>query len=148
NHPGFIEAYVDRLKAALVQVPAGQRKECKVVYTAHSIPISMAENCQYAQQLHEAARLISEACGITDYDMAYQSRSGPSTQPWLEPDIVDYIHGIANGGCKDLVVVPIGFISDHMEVIYDLDTEAAKAAQEAGLNFVRASTVGCHPRFI
>lgn len=148
NHPGFIEANADRLKSALKQVPADRRNKCKVAFTAHSIPVSMAENCQYAAQLKEAARLISEQCGVSGWEVVYQSRSGPATQPWLEPDIVDFVNGVVGSGCNDLVVLPIGFISDHMEVIYDLDTEAAMAAREAGLNFVRASTVGCHPRFI
>jgi protoporphyrin/coproporphyrin ferrochelatase len=148
NHPGFIEANVERLKEALEQLPEDRRGWCKVAYTAHSIPLSMADNCQYAQQLKEAARLISEGCGISDWDVVYQSRSGPPSQPWLEPDIVVYLNGVAGDGYKDLVVLPVGFISDHMEVIYDLDTEAKKAAEEAGLNLVRAGTVGCHARFI
>lgn len=148
NHPGFIEASVERLQAALEQIPDARRKKCKVAYSAHSIPTSMAENCHYEEQLKEAARLISERCGVSDWDVVYQSRSGPATQPWLEPDIVDFVNSVAGGGYKDLAVLPLGFISDHMEVIYDLDTEAAKAASEAGINFVRASTVGCHPRFI
>lgn len=148
NHPGLIEANADRLKSALEQVSAARRDKCKVAFTAHSIPVSMAENCQYALQLKEAARLIAEECKVNDWEVVYQSRSGPATQPWLEPDVVDFLNSIAGGGYQDLVVLPIGFISEHMEVIYDLDTEAAKAAQDVGLNFVRASTVGCHPRFI
>lgn len=148
NHPGFIEASAERLQAALEQIPEDRRKKCKVAFTAHSIPTSMADNCRYVEQLKEAARLISERCGIGDWDVVYQSRSGPAAQPWLEPDIVDFVNSVAGSGYEDLAVLPLGFISDHMEVIYDLDTEAAKAASEAGINFVRARTVGCHPRFI
>ncbi len=148
NHPGFIESNAENLKIALQKIPGDRLGKCKVAFTAHSIPTAMADNCLYVQQLEEASRLVADICEVKDFNIVYQSRSGPPTQPWLEPDIVDFIAGIAGDGYKDLVVLPIGFISDHMEVIYDLDTEAQKASQELGLNMVRAATVGCHPKFV
>jgi ferrochelatase len=119
-----------------------------MVYTAHSIPISMAENCQYAQQLLEAAGLVAAAFGRAGDPLVYQSRSGPTSQPWLGPDILEHLKKIANNGqVKDVVIVPIGFVSDHMEVLFDLDTEARQLCEEAGLDMVRAAAVGTNPGF-
>ena len=129
NQSGFIEAMRDRV---------GQ-PDCEVVFTAHSIPISMAATAPYEQQLREAAGLIHEGT------LAFQSRSGPASQPWLEPDICDYIRTTT---AKKLMVVPLGFLSDHMEVMYDLDLEAAELARERGIEFVRAGTAGTHPLFV
>jgi ferrochelatase len=148
NHPGFIEAMADRVREALEVIPIERRAAARLIYTAHSIPNSMAANCSYEQQLRESSRLVTEAVGRTDCLIAYQSRSGPPTQPWLEPDVGDVIKQLHGEGVRDVVVVPIGFVSDHMEVIYDLDDEAKHLAEELGVNMVRAGTVGTHPRFV
>jgi ferrochelatase len=140
NHPLFIEAQADKIRTALGNRPA------KIIYTAHSVPVSMAETSDYQKQLQESCRLVSEHLGRSDWRLAYQSRSGPPGQPWLEPDIADVLREMPRGA--EVVVVPIGFTSDHMEVVYDLDTEAQAIAQECGVNFVRAATVGVHPKFL
>jgi ferrochelatase len=120
-----------------------------LVYTAHSIPASMARDSKYVGQLEEASRLVSERAGRSDARLVFQSRSGPPGQPWLEPDICDYLRELAaSQRTRDVVVVPIGFLSDHIEVLFDLDTQAREVAQQAGLNMVRAATVGLHPKFI
>jgi ferrochelatase len=145
NHPLFIEANVDRIKTALTQLgaPAGQ-----LVYTAHSIPESMAAKCEYEAQLDEAGRLIANELGIENWKLVYQSRSGSPSQPWLGPDIGDYLKELKGNGVTDVVVAPIGFVSDHMEVVYDLDVEAKQIAKGLGMNIVRAATAGTHPSFI
>ncbi|QDT68192.1 Ferrochelatase [Planctomycetes bacterium MalM25] len=149
NHPGFIETNATNLRAALDQIPADRRDGAKVLFTAHSIPLSMAENCKYERQLTEASRLAAESVGCTNWELVYQSRSGPPQQPWLEPDVCDRIEEIhKEGGLDDLVLLPIGFVSDHMEVLFDLDTEAKELCEKLGVNFVRAATIGTHPRAI
>ncbi len=148
NHPGFIEPTIEKMGQALAEVPADRRDATRLVFTAHSIPLSMAENCKYEEQLREACRLVAEGLGRDSWDLVYQSRSGPPQQPWLEPDIGDHLLQLKNDGVSDVVVLPIGFISDHLEVIWDLDTEAQQIAAEIGINMVRAATVGTHPRFI
>ncbi|HEX4133822.1 MAG TPA: ferrochelatase [Bryobacteraceae bacterium] len=140
RHPGFIGAMVDRVREALNKLPGAD-----VVYTAHSIPVSMAQSSPYEMQLREASRQVNRQLGLGEPELAFQSRSGPPSQPWLEPDIGDYIRRTES---KRLMVVPIGFLSDHMEVIYDLDLEAAALAKERGIEFVRAGTAGTHPRFV
>lgn len=148
NHPGFIEAMADRVQAALDKIPAKRRHATQIVFTAHSIPMAMAAGCNYEIQLREAARLVSDAVSHDDSELVYQSRSGPPSQPWLEPDVCDYLKEVhAEGKLSDVVIAPIGFISDHMEVIFDLDTEARELCEELGLNMVRAKTVNGHPRF-
>ena len=144
NHPGFVEANADRVRAALAAAPAGT----PVAFTAHSIPTAMAECCAYEAQLAESARLVAEAAGVSEYAVVYQSRSGPRHVPWLEPDVLDHIRGLRARGVRDLVVSPLGFLSDHMEVLYDLDVEAAELARELGMNLVRAETPGTHPAFV
>src|SRR5579864_5144085 len=149
NHPGFIRAMADQVSAALDQVPAPRRASASVVFTAHSIPLSMAETSPYVRQLEESCRLVCQMLAHTTGPLVYQSRSGPPEQPWLEPDICDYIRELhAGGGATDIVIVPIGFLSDHMEVLYDLDTEARALCETLGLNMVRAATVGCHPALV
>jgi ferrochelatase len=150
NHPGFIEPMVEQTEAALGQIPAERRDQALVLFTAHSIPTAMAAGCRYEAQLQEASRLVAEGAGVANWRLVYQSRSGPPQQPWLEPDINDFIKAQHASGARpaDIVVVPIGFISDHMEILYDLDTEARQLCDELGINLVRASTVGTHPRFI
>ena len=138
-----------RVRAALGQVPPERHATTQIVYTAHSIPNAMAAGCDYEKQLHEACRLVSEAFPDLSWRLVYQSRSGPPTQPWLEPDICDYLRDLHTAGeITDVVVAPIGFISDHLEVLFDLDTEAQTLCDEIGLNMVRSATVGNHPRFI
>jgi len=149
NHPGFIEPMVESVRTALAQLPSERRAAAKLVYTAHSIPLSMATGSRYVEQLTEAARLVSLGAERTAWDLAYQSRSGPPTQPWLEPDIGDYLRAVkASDTTRDIIVVPIGFLSDHMEVLFDLDTEAQQISTELGLNMIRAATVGHHPKFV
>jgi ferrochelatase len=154
NHPGFIEPMIERTQSALAELPAGRRAGAHLLFTAHSIPQAMAQTCDYVVQLHEAARLVAAGVGHSTWRVVYQSRSGPPSQPWLEPDIGDELAQIAGGvqsegvAGADVVAVPIGFISDHIEVLFDLDKEARNKAIELGLNFVRAGTVGTHPRFV
>jgi protoporphyrin/coproporphyrin ferrochelatase len=148
NHPGFIEPMISRTRSALDDIPAERRATTRLIFTAHSIPLSMARQCAYEVQLREASRLVAAGVGFSDHIIAYQSRSGPPQVPWLEPEILDVLKIVHGDGATDVVVVPIGFISDHMEVLFDLDTEAKELAAELGLNLVRAGTVGTDPRFI
>jgi ferrochelatase len=149
NHPGFIAAAADRVRTALERIAPARRDSVPVVFTAHSIPLAMAEVSPYVDQLRDSIRLVCEMLGRPTGELVYQSRSGPPKQPWLEPDIGDHIRRLHSaGGLTDLVIVPIGFLSDHMEVIYDLDTEAAALCRELGVNLVRAATVGVHPAFV
>jgi len=148
NHPGFIEPMAERVRAALDCIPAERRDAAALVFTAHSIPISMSETSRYVPQVEEACRLVAARVARSPYRLVYQSRSGSPGQPWLEPDILSYLRELAaTGVARDVVIAPIGFISDHMEVVYDLDTEARHLCAELGLNMVRAETVGAHPRF-
>jgi ferrochelatase len=144
NHPLFIEANVDHIRTPLKQVGG----DSQLVFTAHSIPESMAANCDYAMQLAETGGLIARELGIANWQLVYQSRSGSPMQPWLGPDVCDHLRTLAAEGVKVVVVAPIGFVSDHMEIVYDLDVEARKVAQEIGVNLVRASTAGTHPAFV
>jgi protoporphyrin/coproporphyrin ferrochelatase len=151
NHPGFIEPMVESLRACLARVPEADRAGAKVLFSAHSIPTAMAANCRYEAQLQEASRLVAEGAGVAreNWELVYQSRSGPPKQPWLEPDVNDRIKELhAAHGLADLIIAPIGFISDHLEVLYDLDTEAKHLCDELGVSMQRAPTVGDHPRFI
>lgn len=144
----FLEANADRVRAALERIPENRRPAARLVYTAHSIPMSMAANCRYEEQLIAAARGVAALAGHDEWDLVWQSRSGPPGQPWLEPDILDHLKALAENGVRDVVAVPLGFLSDHMEVVYDLDVEAAKRCSELGMNFVRAGTPGLHPLMI
>ncbi len=148
NHPGFVEPSVANLQAALERIPSGRRGRAHVAFTAHSVPLAMARGSAYVAQLEEASRLIAEGAGRRDWSLVYQSRSGPPQVPWLEPDILDHMEERAAAGVTDLVILPIGFISDHMEVLFDLDVEAAEKAEELGMNMVRAATVGTAAPFI
>jgi len=125
NHPGFIETMADRVRAALDQIPPQRRAAAALTFTAHSVPVSMAETSRYVQQVEEASRLTAERVGRPQFRLVYQSRSGAPGQPWLGPDVLEYLREFAAAGVtRDIVLAPIGFISDHMEVVYDLDTEA------------------------
>jgi ferrochelatase len=149
NHPGFIDATGERVAEALDAVPAGARKNVQVVYVAHSIPVSMAATSDYVKQLEEVRRLVSGKLGVRNDALVYQSRSGAPGQLWLEPDILDYLRVVkAQGLASAVVIAPIGFISDHMEVLYDLDIEARQLCDSLSLPMTRAKTVGVHPKFI
>jgi len=154
NHPGFIEPNVEAVRDALAKIDLARRATTRLVFTAHSIPLSMAaaagpEGGLYETQLREVARLVASAAAPDlPYDLVWQSRSGPPHVPWLEPDINDHLETLPAQGVTSVVVSPIGFVSDHLEVIWDLDTEAAATAQRVGLEFVRAATAWMHPRFV
>lgn len=148
NHPGFIETMAAAVRSSLAELGADARS-ATILFTAHSIPLSMAENCDYVKQLNEASRLVAESVGTTQWRLVYQSRSGPPQQPWLEPDICDAISEMnQNEKLEQVVIVPIGFVSDHMEVLYDLDDEAAALCKTLGIRMSRAATAGLHPAFI
>jgi protoporphyrin/coproporphyrin ferrochelatase len=149
NHPGFLEATEDRLKEALAQIPANTRQNIQIVYVAHSVPMSMANTSDYVKQLEEVRRLASQVIGVSNDVLVYQSRSGAPGQPWLEPDILDHLREVKEKNLASAVIVaPISFISDHMEVLYDLDIEARELCDSLSLPMARAKTVGVHPRFI
>jgi ferrochelatase len=143
NHPGFIEPMADRVRAALARAPGAP-----LVFTAHSVPVGMAETSPYVAQLEEACGTVAELAKAPEHRLVYQSRSGPPGQAWLEPDILDVLREMAAAGVRRLVIAPIGFISDNVEVLYDLDVEAAGVARELGVELVRAATVGADPRFV
>ena len=142
NHPNFIRACADRIRDALSDTPV------RLVISAHSVPCSMAETSDYEKQLRETSRLVAEAVGLTNWDLVFQSRSGPPHQPWLGPDILDRLRDLHRQGVKNVLIAPLGFVSDHLEVLYDLDVEAAGLAAELGMKMVRAATVGTHPAFV
>ena len=144
NHPLFIEANVEHIREALGQIDS----PASLVFTAHSIPESMAANCDYAAQLTETGGLIAQALGVDTWQLVYQSRSGPPSQPWLGPDVCDHLKTLKLAGMTNVVIAPIGFVSDHMEVVYDLDVEARRVCDEIGLKMVRARTAGTHPAFV
>jgi protoporphyrin/coproporphyrin ferrochelatase len=141
NHPGFIDAMADRCRDALKIRPGA-----RLLFTGHSIPVSYANTSPYTQQLEESCRLVAERLGRRDWRLVYQSRSGSPTQPWLEPDVGEALRELGAG--SEAVIAPIGFLSDHMEVIYDLDTEARRTCDELGIGMTRAATVGVHPGFV
>jgi len=149
NHPGFIDATEERLREAIAEVPVTARQNMQIVYVAHSIPMSMANTCDYVRQLDEVKKLVSARIGIANDVLVYQSRSGAPGQPWLEPDILDYLREAKDRNAASAVVIaPISFISDHMEVLYDLDIEAQQLCESMELPMARAKTVGVHPKFI
>jgi protoporphyrin/coproporphyrin ferrochelatase len=149
NHPGFIDATEDRLRDALAQIPSNASQNIQIIYVAHSIPLSMANTCDYVQQLEEVKKLVSARVGISNHALVYQSRSGAPGQPWLEPDILDYLREMKDKNLASAVVIaPVSFISDHMEVLYDLDIEARQLCDSLALPMARAKTVGVHPKFI
>ena len=150
NHPDFVEVNARMVVEALEKLPADRRTSAVVAFSAHSIPESMAVNCRYEQQLKETCRLVAEASGVGPdrWSLVYQSRSGRPTDPWLGPDILDHLDALKEKGVREVVVQPVGFLSDHMEVIFDLDEEAIHRANELGLSMVRAGTAGTHPKFV
>jgi len=146
NHPGFVGPMARNLTAAVESI--GRGTQIPVLFTAHSIPMSMAESSRYCSQLEEASRLVAEQAGTPNWRLVYQSRSGPPSQPWLEPDVCDAIRELHATGVREVAIAPIGFISDHMEVKFDLDTEAAAVCEELGMQMARAATVGIDPEFV
>ena len=162
NHPGFIEPFAAGARAALEQLPPQARDRAPLVFTAHSVPQVMADASgppagwgvpgsggRYVAELTEACRLIADRIPgpRRPWQLVYQSRSGPPSQPWLEPDVVDHLSDLAKQDAPGAVIIPVGFVSDHMEVRHDLDTEAAEAARELGLPLARAATPWYHPQF-
>jgi len=158
NHPGFVEPMVRRTVAAVEELPAAVRAGAHLVFTTHSIPLAQMETSgpdggAYVVQHRETAALVADAVAVAtgtrhSWDLVYQSRSGPPTQPWLEPDVGDHLEQLHRGGAPAGVLVPIGFVSDHVEVLWDLDVEARNRAAELGLPVVRAGTVGTDPQFV
>jgi protoporphyrin/coproporphyrin ferrochelatase len=155
NHPGFIASVADRAAAALALAPVERRRTARLVFTAHSIPAAMAERCPYQRQLQEACRLTVESLTASrDWNgaawaLVFQSRSGPPAQPWLGPDIRDHIERLGRaGGTTDVVIVPIGFLVESMEVVYDLDVEVRALCDRLGIHFVRAAVAGAHPKLV
>ena len=148
DHPRFIDAMVARATDALDQVPAPKRADALLVFTAHSVPAAMAKGSPYARQLEAAARIIAGRLGHARWQLAYQSRSGSPGDPWLEPDICDVLRGLEKTDIRDVVAAPIGFVCDHVEVLYDLDIEARAVAVEVGVRFYRAQAANDHPAFI
>jgi protoporphyrin/coproporphyrin ferrochelatase len=148
EHPGFIEANADHVRQALEKLPADRRARARLIFTAHSIPTSMAERYPYAAQLRASAERVARAVERPQWTLVYQSRSGRPGDPWLEPDVCDYLRREAAAGLDTAVLCPLGFLCDHVEVLYDLDVEAADTCREAGITLVRAGAVNTHPRFI
>jgi protoporphyrin/coproporphyrin ferrochelatase len=154
DHPGFIEPHVDAVRLAVGQLPPQGRPSSRLLFTAHSIPSAIAAQAGmggagYVGQLTEAAALIAAAAAPDlGWELAYQSRSGPPAVPWLGPDIGERLRELRSAGVTDVVVVPVGFVSDHLEVKWDLDVEAAAVAADVGLGFARTATPGSDPRFV
>ena len=156
DHPGFVAANLEALRAALSTLPEADRDTARLVFTAHSIPLAMNESSGpaadglYAAQQRETARLVATlARGVdAEFDLVWQSRSGPPQVPWLEPDVNDHLRALAAAGEQAVVICPTGFIADHVEVRWDLDVEARQTAAELGLRFARAATAGIHPGFV
>ena len=158
NHPGFVEAYTDTTSAALDRLPVEQRDSARLMFVTHSIPLAMAESAgpggdAYVAQHLSVSSLVATEVGRRrgtsyDWDLVFCSRSGPPHVPWLEPDVNDHLVALSDSTASAVVVVPVGFVSDHMEVVYDLDTEAAATADRLGMTFERAAAPGTHPAFV
>jgi ferrochelatase len=147
-HPSFIAANADRVQRAVATLDPSLRDRAQVIFTAHSIPVSMADKYPYRDQYEESARLVFEEVRPSSYATVYQSRSGRPEDPWLGPDITEYLREARTTGLEAAVLSPLGFICDHVEVLYDLDIEAAEVAREIGLPLVRALAVNDHPLFL
>ena len=148
THSGFIAANASHIQQAKEKLPSDLREKARLIFTAHSIPTSMAKNCRYEAELNESARLIAENLETDDWALAYQSRGGRPSDQWLEPDICDYLQTERQRGLRAAVIAPLGFVADHIEVLYDLDTEAAAVSKEINLSISRAETVNDHPKFL
>ncbi|MBB5160274.1 ferrochelatase [Mycobacterium sp. AZCC_0083] len=150
DHPLFVEMFADGIAAAAASLPDDLRAGARLVFTAHSVPIAADERegpKVYSRQVAYATRLVATAAGYDEYDQVWQSRSGPPTVPWLEPDVGDHLSALAEGGTRAVIVCPIGFVADHIEVVWDLDNELRTQADEAGIAFARATTPNADPRF-
>lgn len=150
NHPDFIAANADRVAEALARLPTEAQKSTRIAFTAHSIPTSLARQCDYESQLEETSRLVAESLGIgrDRWSLVYQSRSGRPQDPWLEPDILDHLDDLGRQGAESVVIHPVGFLSDHIEVLFDLDQEARERCERLGITMERSATVGTHLRFV
>ena len=148
DHPLFIQCWTELVQTALAKIPLERKESAPVIFSAHSLPTAMAARSPYVEQLETTARLIAEKLAHHRWSIAYQSRSGKPTDPWLDPDVGDTIRTFAREGCHEVIVAPIGFVCDHVEVLYDLDIEAKKLAGELGVNLVRARCPNDHRTFI
>ena len=148
HHPLFIRAQADEVRKAFHRIEPHEQRAAHLVFSAHSIPVEMARRCRYEEEFSTSSRLVAEELKVTPWSLAYQSRSGSPRQPWLEPDVRSVLRQLKADGARDALLVPIGFLSDHTEILYDLDVEARKEAEQLGLRYVRASTVMDHPHFI
>jgi ferrochelatase len=148
DHPAFVEANAAHVRAARARLDPALQDAARLVFTAHSIPVSMAARSRYEAQLHQSARLVAEATDVRDWKVVYQSRSGRPEDPWLGPDVGDYLRTARAEGLQAAILCPIGFVCDHIEVLYDLDHEAAAVCREVGLPMVRAEAVNDDPRFL
>ena len=150
NHPDFIAANVNRIQESLTEFDFREQQDCHLLFTAHSLPLAMANTCDYVSQLSETCRLVCEELHWPRdrWELVYQSRSGRPSDPWLEPDILDSIKTLHQKHIRHLIISPIGFLSDHIEVLFDLDEEALLLCQELNMNMVRAKTVGTHPLYV
>jgi ferrochelatase len=148
THEKFVAANAEHVREALATLPPVLQARARVIFTAHSIPTEMAARSKYAEQLLDSAREVARAAGIGDWVLVYQSRSGRPQDPWLEPDICDYLRASRDEGLEAAVLCPIGFLCDHVEVLYDLDHEAAQVARDVGLRIARAQAVNDDPRFV
>lgn len=150
NHPDFVEVNALNVQAAISELKTAANQDVHVAFTAHSIPNSMAETSDYVRQLTETCHLVAKRLQLPAdrWSLVYQSRSGRPQDPWLEPDICDHLRALSNSGVQQVVVSPVGFLSDHIEVLYDLDDEATTVCQDIGLRIIRADTPGTHPVFV
>ena len=148
DHPLFVEANARHVRASRERLPEPVRGRARLICTAHSVPVPMADRSRYREQLHESARLVAERAGMADWALVYQSRSGRPQDPWLEPDVCDYLRAERAAGLDAAVLCPIGFVCDHIEVLYDLDREAVAVAAEVGLSLTRADAVNDDPVFL
>jgi ferrochelatase len=148
DHPLFVSANARHVREARERLPDALRASARLVFTAHSIPMSMAERSRYREQLHESARLVATEAAMSDWALVYQSRSGRPDDPWLEPDVCDYLRQARQEGLAAAVLSPIGFICDHIEVLYDVDREAGDVCRQIGLAMSRAESVNDDPQFL
>jgi ferrochelatase len=148
DHPLFIATNAAHVREAIAKLPEHVQSTARLIFTAHSIPVAMAAASRYEEQLRRSAQLVAEAVGMRDWVVVYQSRSGRPGDPWLEPDICDYLRRERAGGLAAAVICPIGFVCDHIEVLYDLDREAADVSREVGLPMARAEAVNVDPLFL
>lgn len=148
DHPGFLAANEQRLREALDKLAPADIALAHIAFTAHSIPVTMADGCRYTSQLAAVAKELAVRVGQNNWKLVFQSRSGPPSQLWLEPDINDHIRALHESGVRNIIVAPIGFVSDHMEIVYDLDTEVSRLCAGLGINMVRAKTAGTHHAYV